>query len=49
MVSTVPSVEGYEVRLVAGEPPAASARPAPPGLEDAYLHHLQSLDGDRPA
>ena len=44
VVSTVPSVAGYEVRLVADEPPAASAEAAAPGLEDAYLHHLQSIE-----
>jgi ABC-type multidrug transport system ATPase subunit len=46
VVSTVPSVDGYEVRLVAPESPGPGAEPVPPNLEDAYLHYMQSIGQD---
>jgi ABC-2 type transport system ATP-binding protein len=32
--------DGVHLRLVADAPPGAGARPLPPSLEDAYLHHI---------
>ncbi|MCM2255969.1 MAG: ATP-binding cassette domain-containing protein [Vicinamibacteria bacterium] len=32
--------DGVAVRVVSEHPPAPDARPAEPGLEDAYLHHV---------
>ena len=46
VVSTVPAAAGYEVRLVAEAPPTAGAEPLEPNIEDAYLHHMQSLGQD---
>ena len=46
VVSTVPSADGYEVRLVADAPPAEGAEPLEPNIEDAYLHYMQSLGQD---
>ena len=42
--STVRRADGVHVRVVADLPPAATARPAQPSLEDAYL---AVLEGDR--
>ena len=46
VVSMVPSTEGYEVRLVAEEPPDVGAEPLEPNLEDAYIHYMQSIGQD---
>ncbi|MFC1526418.1 ATP-binding cassette domain-containing protein [Candidatus Latescibacterota bacterium] len=45
-VSTVPSANGYEMRLVADGPPMAGAEPLDPNMEDAYIHYMQSVGQD---
>ena len=43
VVSTVPDVDGYEVRLVAEGPPGPGAQLLVPNLEDAYICFMQSV------
>jgi ABC-type multidrug transport system ATPase subunit len=38
--NTVRRSDGVHLRVVSGAPPAPGARPLPPALEDAYLHHI---------
>ena len=40
--SAVRRGDGVHLRLVATEAPGPDARPVPPALEDAYLHHVTS-------
>ena len=42
VVASVPSVEGYELRLVADPAPVRPAVPAEPNLEDAYVYFMES-------
>ncbi len=46
VVASVPSVEGYELRLVADPAPARPAVPAEPNLEDAYVYFMDSAASD---
>jgi len=41
VISTVPSENGYELRIVAENPDTPEAKPAEPNLEDAYIHYMQ--------
>lgn len=41
VISTVPSENGYELRIVAENPDTPEAIPAEPNLEDAYIHYMQ--------
>jgi ABC-2 type transport system ATP-binding protein len=41
VVASVPSVEGYELRLVADPVPDRPAAPAEPSLEDAYVYFME--------
>lgn len=41
VISTVPSENGYELRIVAEDPDTPEAVPAEPNLEDAYIHYMQ--------
>lgn len=43
VISTVPSKEGYELRVVAEKPNGQTAAPAEPNLEDAYVYFMQIL------
>jgi ABC-2 type transport system ATP-binding protein len=38
--SAIRRCDGVHLRVVADEPPGPDARPLPPSLEDAYLHHI---------
>jgi ABC-type multidrug transport system ATPase subunit len=40
--SAVRRADGVHLRLVTDAPPGPDARPLPPSLEDAYLHHITS-------
>jgi ABC-2 type transport system ATP-binding protein len=40
--SAVRRSDGVHLRVVANEPPGPDARPLPPSLEDAYLHHIMA-------
>jgi ABC-2 type transport system ATP-binding protein len=46
VVSTVPDAAGYEMRVVAEEPPTPGAEVLEPNLEDAYIHYMQSVGQD---
>jgi ABC-type multidrug transport system ATPase subunit len=46
VISTVPAVQGYEVRLVSDEPPDDQARQLEPNLEDAYISFMQKHAGE---
>ena len=41
VISTIPSENGYELRIVAENPDTPEAIPAEPNLEDAYIHYMQ--------
>ena len=41
VISTVPSENGYELRIVAENPDTSDAVPAEPNLEDAYILYMQ--------
>ena len=41
VISTGPSENGYELRIVAENPDTLEAKPAEPNLEDAYIHYMQ--------
>lgn len=48
VITTLPSVEGYEVELIAGEQPVKDAQMIEPGLEHAYVCFIeQALTGDQ--
>ena len=47
VISTVPSENGYELRIVAENPDAPEAVPAEPNLEDAYIHYMQKAASGR--
>ncbi len=47
VISTVPSENGYELRIVAENPDAPEAKPAEPNLEDAYIHYMQKAASGR--
>ena len=41
VISTVPSENGYELRIVAEDPDTPEAILTEPNLEDAYIHYMQ--------
>ena len=45
VVSSVPSVEGYELRLVADSVEGRPAEAVDPNLEDAYVYFMEKADG----
>ena len=47
VISTVPSENGYELRIVAENPDTPEAKPAEPNLEDAYIHYMQKAASGR--
>ena len=47
VISTVPSENGYELRIVAENPDTSEAVPAEPNLEDAYIHYMQKASSAR--
>lgn len=47
VISTVPSENGYELRIVAENPDTSEAKPAEPNLEDAYIHYMQKAASGR--
>ena len=47
VISTVPSENGYELRIVAENPDTPEAVPAEPNLEDAYIHTMQKAASGR--
>jgi len=47
VISTVPSENGYELRIVAENPDTPEAVPAEPNLEDAYIHYMQKAASGR--
>jgi len=47
VISTVPSENGYELRIVAEDPDTPRAAPAEPNLEDAYIHYMQKAASSR--
>ncbi len=47
VISTVPSENGYELRIVAENPDTPEAKPAEPNLEDAYIHYMQKATSGR--
>ncbi|MCK4646731.1 MAG: ABC transporter ATP-binding protein [Candidatus Aminicenantes bacterium] len=48
VISTVPSDNGYELRLVADDISVKGAVPVDPNLEDAYIFFMKSLGYDEP-
>jgi len=48
VISTVPSKEGYELRVVADDIKGRKAIPADPNLEDAYVYFMQSFGVEEP-
>lgn len=48
VISTVPSDNGYELRLVAEDISVKGAVPVDPNLEDAYIFFMKSLGYDEP-
>ncbi len=47
VISTVPSENGYELRIVAENPDDPGAVPVEPNLEDAYIHTMQKAASGR--
>lgn len=48
VISTVPSKEGYELRVVAEDIKGRKAVPVEPNLEDAYVYFMQTLGVEEP-
>jgi len=46
VISAVPSVDGYELRLVGDEITGKTCEQLDPNLEDAYIYFMQSIGYD---
>ena len=46
VISVIPSVDGYELRLVADTINRKNTTSMDPNLEDAYVYFMQTLDYD---
>lgn len=46
VISAIPSVAGYDLRIVAEDRPTANAVTLDPNLEDAYVYFMQTLGHD---
>lgn len=46
VISTVPSEQGWDVRLVGSKQPDKDAVPVSPNLEDAYICYMQEIGGE---